>query len=294
MDNLRNTPALEDKGTVRGAWRAMASYRLALMLALVLLGLALLLTVEWPSYTLHLTAFQSPLTVAISLVWPMIGLLTVVMVLGTATVFRQHPSMRGQPVLELVALWPLPTLTVGLAALLLQRTMSGALWAGGIAVTGLLLYALFRLEYRLMDWPAGESPWAEWIIQVLAYLLALAYFVLIYRVRLRTLLSAPAILVVGGLLATRLLHGVASDPSRTGWRRGSMCALAIGLTLGEATWALNYWSGRSIVGGVLLLLIFYVFIGLARRGLEGRLTRSALLEYSVVALLGLGLLIRFG
>jgi hypothetical protein len=294
MDNLRNTPVLEDEGVLHGAWRAIASYRLALMLALTLLGLALLLTVEWPSYTLHLIAFHSALTVTISLAWPIIGLLTAVMAMGGAIIFHQHPAMRGEPVLALVALWPLPTLAVGLAALLLQRTTSGALWAGGIAVTGLLLYALFRLEYSLMDRPAGESPWAEWAIQVLAYLLALTYFVLIYRARLRTLLSAPAMIVMGGLLAMRLLHGVASGPSRTGWHRESTCALAIGLILGEATWALNYWPGRSIVGGILLLLIFYMFIGLTRQGLEGQLSRSALLEYGVVTLLGLGLLIRFG
>ena len=273
----------------RGTWRAAASYRLALMLTLVLLGLALLLTVEWTSCILHLTVFQSPLTVTISLVWPMVGLLTAAMALGATGIFRRHPAMQGQPLLKLVALWPLPALTVGLAALLLQETMLNDVWAGGIATTGLVLYALFRLEYRLMDRPAGRGSWAEWTIQVLTYLVALSYFVLIYGARLRTLLSAPGILIVGGLLALRLLHGVASD-----WRREDICALVIGLTLGEATWALNYWPCPSIVGGVLLSLLFYLFIGLARRGLGGQLTRSALLEYGVVVLLGLGLLIRFG
>ena len=164
----------------------------------------------------------------------------------------------------------------------------------------LLLYALFRLEYvclstkrslsvvRSMDRPPVAGSWAEWTLQVVANLLALTNFILIYRTRLRTLLSAPAILVEGGLLTMRLLRDPASD-----WRRGGICALVIGLILGEATWALNYWPGRSIVGGVLLFLVFYVFIGLARRGVEDRLTLSALLEYGIVALLGLGLLVRF-
>jgi hypothetical protein len=273
---------------------------LVLLLSVVLLGLALLLTMEWPSYTLHLLAFQSPLTLVLSLVWPMIGLLTAAMALGAAIIFRQHPAMQGEPALELVALWPLPTLTVSLSALLLRRTASGTLWAIGIAVTGLLLYALFRLEYaclrnrqslsatQTMDHAAGVGSWAEWILQATACLLALTCFVLIYRTRLRSLLSAPAILVVGGLLTMRLLSDLASD-----WRTGGTYALVIGLILGQATWALNYWPGRSIVGGVLLFLIFYVFIGLSRRGLEDRLTSSALLEYGAVTLLGLGLLIRF-
>lgn len=279
----------------------MASYRLILLLSVVLVGLALLLTMEWPSYTLHLSVFRSPLTLVVSLVWPMIALLTASMALGAAVIFRQHPAMQGEPAFELVALWPLPTLTVSLAALLLPRAASGTVWFGGIAVTGLLLYAFFRLEYICLStkWPLSvEGPmdqlvltnsWAEWTLQVAAYLLALIYLVLIYRARLRTLLSVPAILVVSGLLALRLLRDPTSD-----WRGEGICALVVGLILGEATWALNYWPGRSTVGGVLLFLIFYVFIGLARQGLRDQLTSSALLEYGIVALLGLGLLLRFG
>lgn len=289
MDNLRDAPMLEDKDALYKAWRASASYRLMLVLSLVLLGLALLLTIKWPSYTLHLMAFRSPLTLNLSLVWPLVGLLTVVMALGMAFIFRQHPSMRGRPLLELMVLWPLPALIVSLAALLLQRISSGVLWAGGIAFMGLILYLLLHLECQLVGRPPGESQWAEWTIHLLAYLLALTYFALISQAGLRTLLSAPAILLVGGLLAVRLLHGAAPDRREVG-----ICALAIGLVLGEATWALNYWPGRSIVGGVLLLLIFYLLIGLARQGLQHRLTWSALLEYGIVALLGLGLLLRFG
>ena len=308
MDNLQDLqgdqggPVLPDgESTPLGASKAMASYRLALLLSLVLLGLALLLTVEWPSYTLHLIALRSPLTIAISLVWPMIGFLTAAMGLGATIIFRQHPSMRSQPVSQITALWPLPSLIVGLAALLLQRTISGTLWALGIATTGLLLYAVFRLEHACLSnrralssaeatnqW-AGDNSWVEWTLHVLAYLLALSYFVLIYRTRVRTLLSAPAVLAVGGLLGMRLLHGTASD-----WRSGTACALVIGLILGEATWALNYWPGHSFVGGLLLFLLFYASIGLARRGLQDRLTRSVLLEYGIVTLLGLGLLIRLG
>lgn len=280
---------LEDKDTLHKVWRASASYRLILTLSLILLGLALLLTVEWPSYTLHLMAFQSPLTLTLSLVWPVIGFLTVVMALGIAYIFRQHPAMQSEPLPELVALWPLPALIVSLAALLLQRVSSGVLWAGGIALTGLILYFLLYLECRLIGRAPGGSRWAEWAIHLLAYLLALSYFVLIFRAGLRTLLSAPAVLLVGGLLTVRLLQGAAPDR-----RRVEICALAVGLVMGEATWALNYWPGRGIVGGMLLLLIFYLLIGLARQGLQHRLTWSTLLEYGIVALLGLGLLLRFG
>lgn len=300
MNKPQNTPVLDNEDTSHDNW-SVTSYRQVLMLVLVLLGLALLLTVEWPSFSLHLTAFQSPLIITLSLVWPMVGFLTAAMALVAALIFRQHPSIRRGAPSELVALWPLPALTVGLAAWLLQRTTSSVLWAGGIGITGLLLYALFRLEYicltdrrylsvrQAMERPKTGNLWAEWSLQAIAYLLALIYFVLIYQGRLRTLLSAPAMLTVGGLLALRLLHGLTADRRKEG-----VSALAIGLILGESTWALNYWPNRGIVGSVLLLLIFYVIIGLARRSLEDRLTKSVMVEYAVVATLGLAFLLRFG
>jgi len=277
------------------------SYRLVLMLALTLLGLALLLTVEWPYYHLYLMVFQSPLAINVSLVWPMVGLLTTAMALGVTLIFRQHLAIKEEPVYELLVLWPLPTLIVGLAAWLLYSAASSVLWVGGIIVTGLALSGLFHLEYtclsdrlrpsnrQMVSQLAEGSSWAEWGLQVLAYLVALAYFVLIYGAKLRTLLSAPAMLVVGGLLSIRLLHSPASD-----WREEGLCALAVGLTLGEATWALNHWPSRGVAGGILLLLVFYVLIGLGRRGLNGQLTKSAIWEYGVVGLVGLGLLLRFG
>jgi hypothetical protein len=281
--------------------RTAASYRLVLLLSLVLLGLALLLTIEWPSYTLELQVFRSPLTLTLSVVWPLIGLLTSGMAFGAVLIFRQHPVMQGEPSLELISLWPLPTLIVSLAALLLRGAHSETLRAGGIAGVGLILYSIFRLEQvclrngrssptkTQMDHAARPESWSEWTLQAMAHLLALTYFVLIYQAKLPTLLSAPTTLIVGGLLAIRLLRDVAFD-----WRRVGVFALVIGLVLGEATWALNYWPGPGIVGGLLLFLIFYAFVGLSRRGLEDRLTSSALVEYAAVTLLGLGLILRFG
>jgi hypothetical protein len=312
MDNLQRTSSLDDQrvpGVSDRSWAAESyrmsarayPYRLVLLLALVLLGLALLLTVDWPRYTLRCIVLRSPLTVTISLVWPMVGFLAGAIAVGVTLIIREYPALQKESLSELLVLWPLPALTAGLAALLLQRVTTAALWATGVAATGLVLCALICLEYVCLleryhpsnRQTRGQSgvarSWADWSLQVLAYLLALAYFALVYQGGLRTLLSAPAIFVVGGLLAIRLCHGLASD-----WRKQSMHALTIGLILGEATWALNYWPGRSIIGGVLLLLVFYVLVGLGRRSLQGRLTRSAILEYGVVTVLGLGIFLRFG
>jgi hypothetical protein len=300
MDNRRRThlPQSENGQIATGR---IYPYRLVLLFALVMLGLALLLTVDWPGYTLRVAVFRSPLTITVSLVWPLIGVLAVAIAAGVNLVSHRYPVERRRLLSELVMLWPLPALTAGLAALLLQRVRTAGPWGLGVAATGLVLCALVWLEYVCLaerclpsndhsgPLSAQTRSWPEWSLEVLAYLLGLAYFLLVYQGKLRTLLSAPAVFAVGGLLALRLFHDLSSD-----WRKEGAHALATGLALAQATWALNYWPGRSIVGGVLLLLIFYVLVGLGRRSLDGSLTKTAMLEYGIVAVLGVGILVRFG
>jgi hypothetical protein len=57
---------------------------------------------------------------------------------------------------------------------------------------------------------------------------------------------------------------------------------------------MNYWRISGITGGLILLLGFYVTSGLANQQLQGRVTRRVLIEYAVVALVGLVVLLQFG
>jgi hypothetical protein len=65
------------------------------------------------------------------------------------------------------------------------------------------------------------------------------------------------------------------------------------LITGEIIWAMNYWRIQGLTGGLILLLGFYVATGLANQQLQGRLTRRVLVEYAVVALIGLVILLQF-
>jgi hypothetical protein len=56
----------------------------------------------------------------------------------------------------------------------------------------------------------------------------------------------------------------------------------VGLIVGEATWAMNYWQIRAWAGGLFLLLIFYVAANLAHQHLLERLRVSMLVEFAVV------------
>jgi hypothetical protein len=52
------------------------------------------------------------------------------------------------------------------------------------------------------------------------------------------------------------------------------------------TWALNYWVVRELVGGAVLLLIYYVLVGLIEIVLRAELSRRLLVEYLGVGIVG--------
>jgi hypothetical protein len=122
-----------------------------------------------------------------------------------------------------------------------------------------------------------------------AYLVALIIFVLIYSAKARSLISATGVSLVSALLALEFLRSAGR-----GFGRTALYAAIAGLCTGEIIWAMNYWRISGVTGGLILLLGFYVFTGLANQQLRSRLTRRVLVEYAVVALVGLVVLLRFG
>jgi hypothetical protein len=150
-----------------------------------------------------------------------------------------------------------------------------------VAAGGLLLAALIGQHYAL-DRRSEVRHGARLGLQTITFLLAFGIFSAVYYARLRTLYSAALIGAAGSLLAYALLQWT---PPRQGLL---FLAGMVGLTLAEATWALNYWAAPFLLGGALLLVIFYVTAGLLQHHLEGSLSRRVFWEYGV---LGGGLLL---
>src|SRR4029079_17128666 len=92
--------------------------------------------------------------------------------------------------------------------------------------------------------------------------------------------------LAAGLLAVAILrsHGTAPDRSR-------LHAALVALVLAQAGAGVSYWSAPALVGGALLLLIFYTLAGLSEAILEGGLDRRVVLEYGVVAAVGMALIL---
>jgi hypothetical protein len=183
--------------------------------------------------------------------------------------------------------WILPGLATLLATILLPRTPDRIYTLGSLAVMGILLPLIITAEYYTVDPAASDYKVIRLGLNFTAYLVALVLFDLIQGSKANEFLLAMTAMAGSSLLALDLLHGAQQGLGRT-----SLYALIVGLVMGEIVWALSYSSMNSPTAGILLLLIFYLITGLARQGLLKLLDQRILIEFALVALIGLALLLK--
>ena len=259
--------------------------RISVAVWIVLLGLTATLLVKMPSTTLIWIAFGSPLAVELSANTLLGALLIGLTASGTEAVVRAHPLARAGRLRSRWIFWALPCAVVSVAALLLPIAPTRLYWLAGLTLTGAVLgLTLVATFHAIASEGPGYRP-ARIVLNLLTYAAVLILFLVVYRQRARSLLSATLIVGISALLALELLRGT-ERPLRT----VALYALIVGAVLGEATWALNYWRLLGLTGGLLLLLGFYLLVGLAHQGLLRQLTSRVLLEFGLVALASLTLI----
>jgi hypothetical protein len=263
--------------------------RVSVTVGLVLLGLILFLVVDLPPRTFAFVPFGSPLAVQLSGQWLWAMLVAGLAIAGTHSVISAHPLARSRQRRAGFTAWIVPGVIGLLAPFLLPLAPDLRYWLGGLGLTAVLIGGVILLEYYIADPDAPDHAVASLALSLLTYGVAMAAFVLIYQSRVRSLVTTPATAVVGGLMALSLLQSVGQPMRRT-----ALYAGLAGLVMGQSTWALNYWRIHALTGGVLLLLFFYVVVGVAQQHLQGSLTRRVLVEFLVVVAVGVWLLLRFG
>ncbi len=260
--------------------------RISAVVSLTLIGLVLYFVLEFPRQVAAFTLLDSPVALVTPQQWLVALLLSGLVMAGTDAVMRAHPNLTNQGLPFLATFWMLPGLLVILATQTLGLTPSTVAWAAGLVGVGILLWVTIVAEFR-QAWPENVPRWAQIWQQLVGYGVALLLFVVIYYPRNRSALSGTAILLVSGMVALALLRQRPESIWKT-W----LFAAVIGLSMGQITWALNYWRVGALRAGLLLLLIFYLFTGLAQQHLLGALSRRVLLEFGAVAIAAL-LLISF-
>ena len=259
--------------------------RISGVVSLTLIGLALYFVLNFPTQVTSVMLFGSPLTVVSPQRWLMVILLGALVMAGADTVIRTHPLLSSRKLGYLATFWVLPGLLVILATQTLGLAPSPLTWAGGLIGVGLLLWLTLLTEFRQVA-PENSSLWSRIWQQFIGYAIALLFFIVIYQSRSRSLISATSVSLVSGMIALALLRYTPKQISKT-W----LFAIIIGLSLGQVTWALNYWRVGALNAGLLVFLIFYVLIGTAQQQLLGTLSRRTLAEFGVIAAVALAVIL---
>jgi len=251
--------------------------RLSVLIALILLTSVLFRFVQLPQVTRRFHLLGSPLEVNLTGTGLLVVLVGGLAAMGARYILAAHPDAPDRLPRPLVFSWVLPGLMGGMAAYLVELAPTEVVWAGGLLLAMLLIGLTVAAEFAALSPRHPAATRARLGLNVLAYLLALLFFYLIYRTRARSLVTATEITLVAFLIALDLL-GVAETRAT----RVVLYAGIVGLLVGEATWALNYWRLDNWTTSLLLLLFFYLATGITQQYLLDRLKPAVLLEFGLV------------
>ncbi len=272
----------------------MSQYdRTSITVGVVLVGIVLVLVLEMPSQAFELEPFGTPLTLQVTGTRVVSMLLVGLTCAGTEAVMRVHPLVRRGVVRYTFPSWSLPALATMALTIVLPASPGLLYWLLGLIIGGAtiawLMVAHYELLWRRTDPDTGpRTAVLQTGKSVIAYLIGLVFFVSIYETRLRSLVTATSLAAVSAVIATSILNS-----ERCSLAQGMVYAAVIGLLMGEMTWALNYWRANALTVGVLLMMVFYVLVGLAREHLRGTMAPRVLWEFLGVAALGVWIAIRF-
>lgn len=206
---------------------------------------------------------------------------------GTEAVVRAHPLAHTGRLRLTMRFWALPIALTLIAALVQPLATSILYWAVGVLGFALLLGAvMLALVYSLDPQGVGYRR-ARALLNLTCYAIALMLFLLIppeWQPWARSLTLGGVTL----LLALELLRG-----TQLGGRQVSLYAAVVALVVAEVSAALSLTGLSALSSGLLLLLLFYLLVGLAWQSLLRRLNRRVVLEFAAVGLAGLALVLLF-
>lgn len=291
--------------------------RASVLIWVALMGLAAQRFLDLPTRSWETVVLGSPVNITLTAQTVLGILMTGLIASGIEAVVRAHPRVlatpnyRGAtqaapewPPASAVAaagadsmsqlmharwvFWGLPIAVVIVAVLLLPLVPTVVYWVLGLVATGIVLgLSIAGIYYTIDPFQPGYRR-ARLGLNALTYAVALVLFLVVYRTRVRSIISATEVLLVSSLLALELLRGTERPTIMV-----ALYASITGLILGQATWVLNYWRLDALTGGLVLLVLFYNVVGLAQSALRSRIGRRVLLEYGLITIAALALIWEF-
>lgn len=262
--------------------------RLGVLTGAILLALALARLLNLPSQSmLHFEIFGSPVGINFTANNVMALVVLAMSITGAETLVRSHPIARRDELPSSLIFWIVPGL-LGLGlAVWLNRIDNLGEWTLALLACCLPIALVLAAEYGAVN-EQQRGKWLPWLHLLMIHLTALLLFYLIYASRTRSLLSGSGILIVTFLLTWRHLWSAGAERTRV-----LLISGIVGMILAQLMWVLNYWRLTTLQGGLLLLLAFYLLVGLMQQIATGRFTHRIAFEYGSVALIALAAIFLF-
>ncbi|MEA3336560.1 MAG: hypothetical protein U9R25_11660 [Chloroflexota bacterium] len=206
---------------------------------------------------------------------------------GAQAVVNAHPLVRQGKIGRTGRFWALPIAVTVIGAMLLPTMPSLLYWIVGLLTLAVLLSGVLVAIYYSLDPHATGYRRARIVLNLTCYAVALLAFLLIpdtWRAFGRSLTLG----LIATLLALEILRGT---ESRVAWV--SLYASIVGVVVAQVTWALVHTNLSTLSAGLLLLLLFYLLVGLSWQTLLERLDRRVALEFAAVGAAGLILILAF-
>jgi len=257
--------------------------RLSVVTGALLLALALARLLDVAARPYQVVVFGSPLGFNLSEATILLLLTGGMAVTGVESLLRAHSLVAQGHQRRTVVFWIVPALLSVALGAGLSRIADVGLWTLGLLAAALLIPLALVAEFAAVSPDLRRETWLQWAYTVLIHLVALILFTVLYDARLRGLLGAPLLFAGSSLLASRLFWALTG---RT--RQAAVYGAIVGLPLGQLLLVVNYWPLSGLQGGLVLLLGFYMLVGLLQQHLTGgQLERRLVLEYACVSLLAL-------
>lgn len=206
--------------------------------------------------------------------------------IGTDGILRTHPEGAFVGPADTAPFLFVPVLGALASGLFLEEIVEGYWAMAAVLVAAMLFAASLYAEYVSVPSHGPSYAVGRFVLNVLTYLTAFAFYAVVYSFDVELLPSAFAVGLVSTLLAVEVFREGEADPYRS-----LVFAGAIGLVVAEARWSLHFIPLEGFLAGVFLLLTFYLASGLIQHYLTGHLSRTVALEFSAVTAIGLAIVI---
>ena len=256
--------------------------RALVVLALVMLTPLALEAIDLPVRHLAFSVFGSAIGITLGSKAILVSALPALTCAGVDWLLRDHPDVRQGEVPFLFPFWIAPGFAALALALALTRIGSWPLWVAALILGVIGIGAITLSEWFTVSPATPGYSLSRLMLTVGVYATAFALFTLIYTTRERSIINATLVTGVAFCLTLDLVA-----PHIIGLKSALVQGLAVGVIMGQATWALNYWNISNWSAGVILLTMFYVMVGLAQQHFQDRLSRSVLFEFGGVAVIAL-------